>query len=1746
MNSDRYAAEKVEVYPIGDWKKLKLLMWKNWILQRNQKLQLFLAVFAPALFLMLVVGLRVLVAPHVMPKLIYEPVSISNLQLFMKSFMKGNQILHQNGTLNIPKLVLCYTPDDDVYATIIRRTVQNLRLMAYRPYDSRHSMEEDMVEHNFFAGVQFEDRNNLKLNEKGYPLKLNYTIRFPSELRTMRGPIIDTWRTDTKFTRFNTRGARNWNESDGGVPAGYIMEGFLPVQHILTMSWMTLASGKELMDMPQIWLRRFPYPAGVSDPLLMGLRRLLPFIIMLSFIYPSTVVARAVTNEKELQLKEIMKLIGVNNWIHWVAWFVKSYLLLMAVLAVTLIVLFTRFKADCAVFNYSQVLPVFMFFHCYIFSGICFCFMIAVLFSRASTASAVVAITWFLTFTPYTIANNYYDSIGLPTALLLCFLLCNTSLGFGLHIILDWEATGDGLTTHTMFQPLTQDHPLTIYLVMLMLTLSGVMYLTICLYVEQVNPGEFGIPRKWNFCLSRKFWFKKPEGPRRRSGSIQRILDRDKSRRGLQAIGVRLINLEKCFGHHTAVRGLNLKMYRDEITVLLGHNGAGKTTTINMLTGITPPTKGTAIINGYDIRTQLAEARQSIGICPQNNILFSHMSVRDHIVFFSKLKGVHGSDAIQREVKKYVEILGLEKKSKTASRNLSGGMKRKLALCCALCGDAQIVMCDEPSSGIDAAGRRSLWELLQAEKKGRTILLTTHYMDEADVLGDRIAILSEGQLQCCGTSFLLKKRYGPGYQLVCIMQKGCDVNAVTHLINRHLPQIKIERMLGSELTYRLPNRYSRKFPPLLKDLENNSAELKLDGYGLSVASLEDVFMQVSPSGRLAAGEATTESIPESPSSVTKSDGFSGLIFDLRTKDSNSCSRCCSLWQGLSIKKIFITIRFYWIVLVIILLPMLIISLAILNSRGGQIYYELPPLHLSLNGYKSGYVILEDKAKPPMDKVVQAYVDHVAGCGSQYELLRTGDKDFDNYILDRDKSEHFQVYYETLAGATIANDNLTVWLNNNHLHTAPVTLNVLHNALATDLLGNEAYVGVTNEPLPYSRHTMSQRLNKGHILGTEVAVHFSLTMGPITAFYAIPIIRERESRAKLIQFLSGVDVFAYWLTHFVWDFLTFVVSALSTILTLAAHQESAFKEFNYLCYNFAVILIFGCAALPLSYFISGFCSDSASGFIRIGIMNILTGASFFMLRVTLSVPEFELEDTGNRLAWIFRIFPHFSLASAIHHLHIGYSIRRGCKVSVAKTLFQKSLCSKLPICCNIPGYFDWKSPGVLPEIVYMAGVSVFLLALLVIKDAKLHYFINDQMRRGVQYASKKAKRKVVPETYFENTDVDHERRFVKKVKSDERMNIPLLVDNISKKFGKKYVVKNITFHVDKAECFGLLGINGAGKTTTFKMLSGDETITSGEAYIEGISLSRHWYKVYGRIGYCPQFDALFTDLTGRQTLRIFCMLRGVQRRYISTISWALAIAFGFQQHMNKLVKYYSGGNKRKLSVAIAVIGSPSVVFLDEPTSGMDPGARRHLWKMISMIRSAGKSIVLTSHSMDECETLCTRLAIMVDGEFKCIGSVQGLKNNYSKGLILKIKVKQRKKALQRVIESSSSEDIMMDSISNDDRSIYTPVDGSIDTQSQSRYRGKLQLIKDTDLESRIQNVIIFIRNAIPDADFREEYNGLLTYYIPQVKILPEIFQLIENNMKKLNIEDYLIMQTRLEEIFLEFAMNQRAEDAIVKR
>ena len=176
-----------------------------------------------------------------------------------------------------------------------------------------------------------------------------------------------------------------------------------------------------------------------------------------------------------------------------------------------------------------------------------------------------------------------------------------------------------------------------------------------------------------------------------------------------------------------------------------------------------------------------------------------------------------------------------------------------------------------------------------------------------------------------------------------------------------------------------------------------------------------------------------------------------------------------------------------------------------------------------------------------------------------------------------------------------------------------------------------------------------------------------------------------------------------------------------------------------------------------------------------------------------------------------------------------------------------------------------------------------------------------------------------------------------------------------------------------------------------MLTGDVRITSGKAKIMNYDVEKSLDNARKHYGYCPQDDGIDPLLNSYEQLELYGRLRGLSKQDVAISSKYLITALGLTRYATKRCGTYSGGNKRKLSTAVALIGNPDVVFLDEPTSGMDPGARRQLWKLIINITHMGKSVILTSHSMEECEALCTRLAIMVNGNFTCLGSLQHLKN-----------------------------------------------------------------------------------------------------------------------------------------------------------
>jgi len=221
------------------------------------------------------------------------------------------------------------------------------------------------------------------------------------------------------------------------------------------------------------------------------------------------------------------------------------------------------------------------------------------------------------------------------------------------------------------------------------------------------------------------------------------------------ALAIQTSQLTKTFGSLVAVNSIDLNIKRGELFGLLGPNGAGKTTTINMLCCLLRPTSGSATIMGYDINQQPFDIKGAIGVSPQETVLSERLNCWENLALVGKIHGLSSTE-IRKRSQELIEAVGLAERAKDQVRKFSGGMKRRLNIMMALIHNPEVLFLDEPTLGLDPQARRAIWEYIFRLKGEKTILLTTHYMDEADFLADRIGIMDEGKIVALGTSTELK------------------------------------------------------------------------------------------------------------------------------------------------------------------------------------------------------------------------------------------------------------------------------------------------------------------------------------------------------------------------------------------------------------------------------------------------------------------------------------------------------------------------------------------------------------------------------------------------------------------------------------------------------------------------------------------------------------------------------------------------------------------------------------------------------------------------------------------------------------------------------------------------------------------------------------------------------------------------------------------------------------------------------
>ncbi|TGJ84080.1 hypothetical protein E0Z10_g4677 [Xylaria hypoxylon] len=915
------------------------------------------------------------------------------------------------------------------------------------------------------------------------------------------------------------------------------------------------------------------------------------------------------------------------------------------------------------------------------------------------------------------------------------------------------------------------------------------------------------------------------------------------------------------------------------------------------------------------------------GICPQKNVLWDNLTVSEHLAIWAALKG--GGESPE-SLEQLIQQCDLTKKKNSFAGSLSGGTKRKLQLACMLVGGSSICFADEITSGLDPLSRRVIWEVIKRERARRTMVLTTHFLDESEVLADHIVIVTLGKMKCQGTPAELKNKYGGGYRVH--IPKTEDISGITHPVTeRH-----------DRYICRTPD--SSSAARVLASLKTSTdSELYITG-----PTIEDVFLKVA--------EEPHTLIGETPEDISV-DG--SLQSETKTTEQNLSLATIYARQirGLILKRIVLLRSTWWQYLFALAIPIIVshflgafLKHYVAPNCSELIASDNSPRQLRL--YSLYSIALGPEA---INATVTAIITQQNG-GYLYSGYYSDDDSFGPFIVDsRQELEKF-VYTHS--------QNISygsgLWAGNN---SKPLIAYDASNSIAgprTLNIASQVRSGLTIDGT-LSQFTSYNKANGGNsVIWITI---FCVVQALYPAFFSLYPTYERRSQVRALQYSNGIRPFPTIFSYWVFDsFFVIVVAAVCT--ALIATQAEWFG----IGYLFVVQALYGFAAILFSYLISFIARSQPSAFafsvLFMAIMYVLSIITLLVINTSQSGNQVALDGTAYGLGLIFPI----------------QNLLRAFTVSLNTYIVR---CRGNSIVTYPGSIFAYGGP-ILLLVVQIIWLFILLLWL---EGARLSVFSRPSV---VPHDADDAEKIVLSG----RPDVDAETARVMSSESDL-----LRVQNISKNFGSFNAVEGVSLGLQKGEILALLGPNGAGKTTTINMIRGDLSPSSGRIYLQGVDVHKNTRLAQNNLGVCPQFDALDL-LTVREHLSFYSRCKGVTD-IKADVAYVMS-RVGITAHADKLASKLSGGNKRKLSLGIALVGNPPVLLLDEPSSAMDAASKRVLWKTLEAV-APGRSVLITTHSMEEADALATRAAIIAK-RLLAIGTTEALRkthsNEYHVHLILK--------------------------------------------------------------------------------------------------------------------------------------------------
>ncbi|CAL8071293.1 unnamed protein product [Orchesella dallaii] len=755
-----------------------------------------------------------------------------------------------------------------------------------------------------------------------------------------------------------------------------------------------------------------------------------------------------------------------------------------------------------------------------------------------------------------------------------------------------------------------------------------------------------------------------------------------------------------------------------------------------------------------------------------------------------------------------------------------------------------------------------------------------------------------------------------------------------------------------------------------------------------------------------------------------------------------------------------------------------------------------------------------------------------------------------------------------------------------LHSAPIAVNIMNNVFLHTVFkgsdGRRFTITANNNPMP---HVVSSKFESScGITCILLAIVMSFTIAFISHSCILFPMLERKSGMKHLQLMCGVHPLIYWIATYIVDAIIMFIVIIAIVIIFAADYYQTFSSSGVLVAIWIVCTLYLMwSGMMYVYFMSAVMPKRFNGYNCLALLHLFIGI-IPMIVLTILPPKH-----GNTVFFrnlLLYFVPPYTISSALHNFFDVASKRNICKgineyvqmvcdvasatshkhfVHTGHYISERAQLAALAVqdvelahCCNrvclpskscykAPSMFDpssesWHSPALLTDTLALFFQGFVYCGLVIMTERRtIQSFIQRGIMKFLEFRNEKFSVPRKSRDVYQESLAVHVHSMYKGVAGSnddvpEQKNLACV--DLTKSTTTKMIMKDFCLEVKSGQCVAILGGGGAGKSCIANMIAGKVMPTTGNCHINDMSLTHKRKDYLACIGYCPQQNYLFEELTGTQMLGLMGCLRGVPEDLLNTHVQKWLSVFGLEEVADDKCKNYAHGLRQRLGVAMAFIGGPDIILLDEPTSGVDPSSRERLWAVIDHLTDEGHTILFTTYSSDEAFALAEKVAVVAEGNMQCVGNPEQLQNKYDRGHTLTFKLKHELlctmelanvtmtllREFKKLVEETFTHIDLLDE--HDDRLLYFLRDARYTLGDILRRAHYLQttydfLVQSYDVsESDIEDIFIFMTKKYHELDKPRKSDRTILDIIKQASEPPFLKQQHEvtNYMRPVYIDE----------------------------